>query len=198
MLKELLNFSRSKPLFDPTLVIRSGRVVLRGKSHADLANDYSWRADPELTALDGAYPLMLNRAQFASLHKYDVDHLRLDCAKLAIETVDGRHVGNCVFYNIELANERCEYGIMIGSRELWNQGVGTEATQLAAGYIFENTTLKTLYLHTLIDNERALKCFKKCGFEVTEDLVRRGKRFYRMELTSERFAELDVRSEVYN
>jgi len=44
----------------------------------------------------------------------------------AIETADGKHIGNCSFYNISEIEGEAELGIMIGNRDHWDKGYGTD------------------------------------------------------------------------
>jgi len=174
--------------FDRTFEVKSPLLTLRAKSHDDLQNDYEWRADPELIALDAAKPLTLSFAEFALLHRDDVDNFRSGNIKLAIDAPNGEHIGNCVFYNVDYVRRRCEYGIMIGKSKYWNKGLGCEATRLAVQSVFERTRIRRMYLHTLADNRRAISCFAKCGFEKTLLMERDGREFVYMELTPDGLA----------
>lgn len=84
--------------------------------------------------------------------------------RFAIDTLDGTHIGNCSYYNYDEARGDTELGIMIGDREYWNNGYGTDAVNTLVDHIFTSTKLDRIYLKTLNWNERAQKCFTKCGF----------------------------------
>ena len=47
-------------------------------------------------------------------------------------------------------------------------------------YIFQETNLENLYLHTLITNERAIKSFKKAGFSEIGVVRNDGMNFIKM------------------
>ena len=47
-------------------------------------------------------------------------------------------------------------------------------------YIFQETNLENLYLHTLITNERARKSFKKAGFSEIGEVRKDGMNFIKM------------------
>ena len=78
------------------------KVRLRKKKLSDARKDYAWQTDPELARLD-AMPLVT-----ASFPQYLLDYttsLRYPSATrrtFAIETLDGKHIGNCVYYNLSL------------------------------------------------------------------------------------------------
>ncbi|UCH50705.1 MAG: GNAT family N-acetyltransferase, partial [Chloroflexota bacterium] len=82
----------------------------------------------------------------------------------AIETPDGKHIGNCSYFNIDQTKNDVEMGIMIGERDYWNCGYGTDAILATLNHFFSQTRLKRVHLKTLNWNIRAQKCFQKCGF----------------------------------
>ena len=56
-------------------------------------------------------------------------------------------------------------GIFIGDKEYRNKGYGTEAIKLILEYGFEYMNLHNIKLDLMEFNDRALKCYKKCGFK---------------------------------
>jgi RimJ/RimL family protein N-acetyltransferase len=61
-----------------------------------------------------------------------------------------------------------EVSIVIGVPALWQQGLGAEAFKLLLAFGFEELQLKRIWLVVRADNDRALKLFRRFGFEVTE------------------------------
>ena len=163
-------------------MISGSKIKLREKRLADAPDDYAWQADPELAALDAAplpkssYPQYL--ADYTSEMRYPTPNRQ----RFAIETLDGKHVGNCTYYGIDETKGEAELGIMIGSRNYWNQGYGTDAVTTLVNHIFQQTKLNRIYLKTLETNARAQKCFAKCGFAPYGHLKRDGYNFVLMEL----------------
>ena len=78
---------------------------------------------------------------------------------------------NCSFFNLDETHKEAEMGIMIGDKDYWNQGYGTDAVRTALHFIFTNTELDSIRLKTLDWNIRAHKCFLKCGFAVQGNLI---------------------------
>jgi RimJ/RimL family protein N-acetyltransferase len=101
---------------------------------------------------------------------------------MAIDTSDGRHIGNCMYYDINAEKLECELGIMIGDRDYWSQGYGTDVVKTALAHIFTTTELERVYLHTLSTNFRAQKSFTKSGFKPLRDVRRDGYEFILMEI----------------
>ena len=84
--------------------------------------------------------------------------------RLAIDTHDGVHIGNCMYYDINRRRGVAELGIMIGDRRYWGAGYGTDAVRTLLNHIFTTTDLDSVYLHTLKWNDRARQSFAKAGF----------------------------------
>lgn len=161
------------------------KVRLREKKLTDARNDYRWQTSPELTRLD-AMPL-LN----LSFPRYLLDFaatLRNPAPKrhtFAIETIGGRHIGNCVYYNVDRAKGEVELGIMIGEHDCWDRGYGTDAVNTLVGYLFHELDMQRIHLKTLDWNERAQRCFLKCGFTHCGQRVENGHNFLLMEMKRE-------------
>ena len=159
------------------------KVLLRNKTLDDAEDDYQWRTDPELAELDASAPLTM---KFSDYFRFFGDELRLEnpwSIRFAVDSVHGLHIGNCMIYDINYISGKTELGILIGDRDYWSKGYGTEAVQLLLRYIFSFTPLNHVYLHTLDWNFRAQRSFKKCGFLPLKKVVRNGKRFLLMEIS---------------
>lgn len=142
--------------------------------------DFVWASDAELMRLDAAECVPLSYSVF--LAKY-IEGLHDPTKRhFAIETLDGRHIGNCVCYNFHGFTREAELGIVIGDRDYWGRGYGADAVVTLARYAFETIGIHRLCLHTLTWNVRAQKCFRKCGFVECDRIVRNGNEFLEMEL----------------
>jgi RimJ/RimL family protein N-acetyltransferase len=144
-------------------ILTGTKVKLRPKRLRDAATDYSWRQDTELCRLDAATPILCTFEEY--LRDYAEELQRPSQGyRFAIETLDGKHIGNCSYFNLDETKMGAEVGIMIGDRAYWNHGYGADAILTSLNYIFSQTNLKRIYLKTLNWNVRAQKCFRKCGF----------------------------------
>ncbi len=163
-------------------MIGSSKVVLRKKRMRDARDDYDWQKDPELAGLDATMPLSCSFEEFLSDYASEAQYPSPSRRPFAIETSDGRHIGNCVYYNIDDEKSEAELGIMIGERDYWSQGYGSDAMTALIDYVFNRTRLGRLYLKTLTTNHRAQKCFSKCGLAPCGFLDRDGYSFLLMEI----------------
>ena len=164
-------------------------AVLRSKEMYDAEADYSWRIDPELAALDATRPVTLTFAEYLRYHRDDVNYPSPWSVRMAIDTLDGHHIGNCMYYDINTEKSQCELGIMIGDRDYWSKGFGTDVVKTALAHIFITTELERVYLHTLSHNFRAQKSFTKAGFTPVRDVKRDGYEFMLMEIWRKEWEE---------
>ena len=158
------------------------KVVLREKRLSDAPNDYAWRCDADLARLDAVPPLKMSFREYSYYYGDELQHGGSRRRRFAIDNLQGKHIGNCMYYDIDDAGRQAELGIMIGDRKYWDQGYGTDAITTLVGHIFRDTVLDRVYLHTLVSNVRAQRCFEKCGFVTCGRVNRRGNDFFVMEL----------------
>jgi len=158
------------------------KIRLRNKRLADALDDYTWQTDRELARLDAAPLLATTFAQYLSDYASELRCHSSGRHQFAIETLEGKHIGNCVYYDINESKGEAELGIIIGNCDYWDKGYGADAVANLVNYIFRRTSIRRLYLKTLDWNARAQKCFKKCGFMSYGHLGKDGYSFVLMEL----------------
>jgi [ribosomal protein S5]-alanine N-acetyltransferase len=170
------------------------RIKLRYKRLSDARDDYAWQTDPELSDLDAAVALEMTYPQYLSDYTFELCYPSANRHEFAIETLNGEHIGNCVYYNVNSAEGKAELGIMIGNRSYWNRGYGVEAVNALLDHIFSQTNLARIYLTTLTWNIRAQKCFKKCGFAESGQIVRDSHSFLLMIIHREDWQQLRLQA----
>ncbi|MBM4432643.1 MAG: GNAT family N-acetyltransferase, partial [Chloroflexi bacterium] len=145
-------------------MITGSKVKLRHKRLSDVPNDYAWQNDPGLARLDAMPRLTMPYYQYLLIYARQLCRPSSGRHQFAIDTLDGKHIGNCVYYGIDKFRGEAELGIMIGNRDFWDKGYGTDAIVTLVNHIFSQTELRRIHLKTLDSNDRARKCFQKCGF----------------------------------
>lgn len=170
--------------------ITSGKVRLRGKRLADARQDYKWQTDPELVELDATEVLVTPYSQYLTEYAAALRFLPNHRCSFAIETLGGKHIGNCTCYDIDSYRGEAQIGIIIGDRECWGKGYGTDALDALIDHIFRESKLNRLYLKTLDWNVRAQRAFEKCGFVKTGRTNQDTHDFVVMELHRKRWEEL--------
>ncbi len=100
---------------------------------------------------------------------------------LAIETMSGKLIGSVGLTNINWVERKAEMGIMIGEKDQWNKGYGSEAVREILRLAFEKMNLNRIYLRVFENNPRAIKVYERCGFR-REGVLRhdhfRGQRYF--------------------
>lgn len=87
-------------------------------------------------------------------------------ATFSMVTLDeDKMIGTVGLENIDHINRAAVLGVFIGDSEYRNNGYGTEAIRLVLEYGFKYLNLHCIKLNLLSINERAHKCYLKCGFK---------------------------------
>ena len=171
-------------------LMQGENVVIREKRLSDAEDDHGWRCDPELARLDAATPLRMGFEEYLRQYKEELEHASAWSHRFGIDNLDGKHIGNCMYYDVDYFRGSVELGILIGDRDYWGGGYGSEAVELLLQHMFTEMPVKKVYLHTLDWNHRAQRAFEKCGFQIIRPVKRGGWEFFYMELKRERWAEL--------
>ncbi len=146
-------------------MIEGTLVNLRAQEMTDLERNHRWRNDREVTRFLGA------RYQFSMLA--EENRMRERAAGtmaytgdivFAIETKDGQHIGNTGLHNASSENRSADLGIMIGEKECWGHGYGTDALRTLVRFGIEEMNLNRIALDVYDFNERAIASYLKCGF----------------------------------
>ena len=144
--------------------LRGERLYLRPLDAGDIDRCLRWINDPEILPFLGRRRPTGREQEaqwLADQYKSD-DHF-----SLAIVLNDGdRHIGNCGFNEIEHADRKGVFGILIGEKDAWDQGYGTEATRLILDYGFRTLGLHRIGLEVYGNNPRAQAAYARAGFSL--------------------------------
>ena len=165
--------------------LRGAKVILRDKREEDAERDYIWRSDPELARLDAAYPLTMSFDRYLKIFRDQLRYPTPGSHHFSTVTLDGKFIGNCMYYDLDSVNLQAELGIVIGDREYWSNAYGYDAVTTLLDYMFTEKGLKRVYLHTLEWNTRAQRCFEKSGFTPVKMVRRMSQDFILMEVLRE-------------
>lgn len=159
-------------------MIRGKKVDLVAVSPRYLENYQRWINDPEVTDMLGVerFPISKeNEREWIDKQLQSGDSQK----HFTILTKQGRPIGNTGFNSIDYKNRFAVLGIMIGEKDLWDKGYGSDAIGTLLRVAFETMGLRKVCLAVDSMNARALACYKKCGFVV--EGVHRKQRFYKGE-----------------
>lgn len=155
-------------------VIEGQGVILRTVRRDDLEMMQKWSEDGELIKYLGDKLSRWRDAdeRYGSLLR---DRRR---RVLAIETRDGILIGDIELMDITWRTGSAELKICIGERNYWNRGLGTAAVRALLEHAFTRLNLQRIHLRVYANNQRAIRCYEKCGFR-KEGVLRAG--FRRLE-----------------
>lgn len=145
-------------------MIEGKLVNLRAQDGGDLERVYTWINDREATQhLAVRYPAS-RLAEEEWLRNRTAAPVAFDNVHFAIETKGGVHIGNTGFHVVAPENRKARLGIMIGDKDYWSKGYGTDAMLTLLRFGFDQMNLHRIDLEVMADNARAQACYRKCGF----------------------------------
>ena len=182
MFRKAFPWSRDENKELPLVNEEGEKVRVREKRVEDIRNEYTWRVDPELSRLDATRPMTMSYEDFFRYSKEEMQFPNYRSKRLAVETLEGVHIGNIMYYDLNMQNSQAELGIMIGDKGYWSSGYGTDTVNTMLRHLFTILELDRVYLHTLSWNYRAQASFAKSGFKLVRNVKRGGQDFILMEV----------------
>lgn len=76
----------------------------------------------------------------------------------------GRPIGRLDFEGVEFTALSAELSILIGEKDAWSAGYGTEAITLLLDWLFNQRGLHRVWLEVFPENTRAQRAYEKVGF----------------------------------
>jgi len=180
-------------------MIAGEHVILRALLRDDAERCYRWMNDPNIVrTLKSRYPIAFqNEAEWLE----SAMHPPADQRHFAVERKDDRtHIGNASIHEIEWVSRTAALYVFIGEPSAWNRGFGSDAIAALVGFAFERLDLERIELWSLGTNERAIRAYRACGFELDATLPRRSFRGGEwvdrvvMSVTREAFARIGSRA----
>jgi ribosomal-protein-alanine N-acetyltransferase len=161
--------------------IEGEKIYLRGLEKNDLAgNMFQWANDSEVTyyMFMGAMPNTIEQLEeeYEQLMKSSKD-----VVFAIIDKKSDTHIGNGGLYLINYISRAGEFRIIIGEKEYWNRGYGTEATKLTVSYGFERLNLNSIFLGVNAEHLSAIKAYQNAGFVkegTMRQMIYRNGRYY--------------------
>ncbi len=153
------------------IVLRGERVVLRPLTEDDWGLLLRWNSDPEVlyfTEGDDVSSYTLDQIQSIYRHVSQT-------AFCFVVVVTGVSVGDCWLQQMNLERVLQKYpkanckriDLVIGEKQFWGQGLGTEVIQLLSAFAFDNQDADLIFGCDVADyNTASLKAFQKAGYTV--------------------------------
>ena len=148
-------------------MIEGERVSLRALEKADLELVHKWVNDSEVMRHARYQPEHMQ--SFESVAKEYEEELKERRPKerrtlVVLEKATGRAIGLTIIRTWDHKHISATVGILLGEKDHWGKGLGTEAMELLLTVVFDHLAYHRADLFTTPENERAVKSFRKVGF----------------------------------
>lgn len=139
--------------------LRGKKVVIRPMVREDVEKMGAWR--PFTDPLDSLWNVWQRSNDNYIRFQAQADDPRRRW--YAVEDPAGRLIGRLSLRQIK-KRKSARLGITLGA-DYVGQGYGTDAICTFLAYYFRELGFQTLYLDVAAPNERAIRCYEKCGFK---------------------------------
>ena len=137
-------------------------IYLSPRSVEDAEKFTEWLNDFETTDYIGRSGAIVT---VESEKEYLEEHIRDEANFVIVNLSNEEIIGTIGLLNINHLQRTAVLGIFIGDKTSRNKGYGTESIKLLLDYGFNYLNLNNIKLDLMEFNERALACYKKCGFK---------------------------------
>jgi RimJ/RimL family protein N-acetyltransferase len=149
-------------------MIYGKRIRFRAPERTDIPRFVNWLNDPDVRR-GGSHHLPFSSEdeekwfdQMQS-HPQDEHPMVIEVRKNGV-VEEWISIGSIGFSTIDWRNRCSEFGIMIGEKDYWNQGYGTEAVEMLLKHGFETLNLNRIFLRVFENNPGAIRAYEKAGF----------------------------------
>jgi RimJ/RimL family protein N-acetyltransferase len=146
-------------------MIYGERIRLRSVEREDLPRFVEWFNDPEVRQYMGrALPMSLEEeeAWFEGLER--LDPLERPLSIEARRAGSWTHIGSCGLNKHDRRAGTAQLGIVIGDKNFWDQGFGTDAVQTLLDFAFGTINVHKVHLRVFTFNRRAIQVYERVGF----------------------------------
>jgi RimJ/RimL family protein N-acetyltransferase len=144
------------------IFLEGKRVVLRPVQRADIPHFLKWVNDQEVTRyLRACMPVMEadEEGWFESLHKKKQTDIVLTLV------VCGKPIGLMGIHQIDWIARTAFTGALIGEKNYWGKGYGSEAKMLLLDFAFNSLGLRKICSMVIAYNKRSYAYIIKCGYK---------------------------------
>jgi RimJ/RimL family protein N-acetyltransferase len=151
-------------------VLKGEKVLLRAVERADLPRLHAFNNDVAIELAGGGDPPMpQSLARLEAEFDQEASKGGRDGAGFAIEALapgggPGTLIGQCALFQFDHVARTCALGITIGDKAYWSRGYGRDAVRVLLDYAFRLRNLRKVWLTVWGNNERAIRCYRACGF----------------------------------
>ncbi|MDQ5969246.1 MAG: hypothetical protein QG579_403 [Patescibacteria group bacterium] len=155
---------RSEMTSTQKVVFLTGRIVnLRPLQKSDIPALTRWINDPDVREfVTNSFPQTEKREE-SWYEKLGSDEKNI---VMGIETKDGVLIGTMGIHNVNWIDRTGTTGALIGEKEYWNRGFGTDAKMVLLEYAFDTLNLRKICSDVISYNKRSLHYSLHCGYRI--------------------------------
>ncbi len=146
------------------MFLTTNRLKYRSLDISDTEEFYNWSCDREVTQYSlSAYSYPQSKTDISNwLSEINATSKTVSFGVCCSET--NQLIGYAGIASISSLNRSGEYFILIGNKEYWGKGVGTEITKVITDYGFNTLGLHRIELAAYADNPAAIRAYEKSGY----------------------------------
>jgi len=159
----------------PRRFIEGNRIYLREVRLSDANGKYyRWMNDPEIVRyVESRFDSKSVEMLQSYIRREEENKANVFMA--IIDKNNDEHIGNIKIHGIDHIHRHAQVSLIIGEKDYWGNGYGSEAINLVVDFAFNTLNLYRLFAGIYASNVGSIKAFKKANF--FEEGVRKEHRF---------------------
>lgn len=140
---------------------KTKRLLLRIHEESDIACWVDWLNDPEVVRFTSVSPPITHEDEADFF-----DSIQANLHTLPISICDRKSKTPIGVTSLQLDTlnlKSAEFGIIIGDKSFWGQGICRETLNELLRVAFEDMGLERVHLNVYVENTNAMKCYESCG-----------------------------------
>jgi RimJ/RimL family protein N-acetyltransferase len=156
---------KSETVANDVVFLQGKRIYLRPPTKEDIPYFLRWMNDQEVIQYLATFLPKTEADEVAWL-----EHLHRDketnVVFVVLDTKSRKPIGIMGIHGINWKSRLATTGAVIGEKEYWGRGYGSEAKMLLLNFAFNTLNLRKICSLVFGFNERSIAYSKKCGYEV--------------------------------
>ena len=145
--------------------LKGKRLVLRPLLEADLPKMLKWINDPEVNQYLSVYAPKMEKDEEDWIERVRKSQNQGSDFVFSIQLIEGECIGNMGIHSISWKDRTATTGALIGEKEYWGKGYGSEAKMLLLDYAFNTLNLRKISSTVIAFNKRSEAYSLKCGYK---------------------------------
>lgn len=141
--------------------LEGDRIYLSPRNSDDVEKFTEWLNDFQVTD----YTQRSANVMTLQAESEYLNNSKEEYAMVIVTKDEDKMIGTVSIEQINFINRTGTLGIFIGDKDYRDRGYGTEAIKLILEYAFQYINLNNVMLTVMSYNDRAKRCYEKCGFK---------------------------------